>query len=184
MPIFSAAQCVGYVAFVLGIAAFLQKNDMRLKFLNGCESLTYFVHFLLLGNFSAASSGCISGIRSFVTMKTSSRLFAAFFVALNIGFGIYLSTSWYGYLPVIGSCVATVALFTMKGIPMRLAMLLSTLLWLTNNLFSGSIGGTALETLIAIANTFTIIRLFRGSKSKGSVNSSRDAVLEASCSRE
>jgi hypothetical protein len=36
---FSPAQIVGYAALVLGVSAFLQKSDKRLKVLISCESL-------------------------------------------------------------------------------------------------------------------------------------------------
>jgi hypothetical protein len=66
-----------------------------------------------------------------------------------------------GWLPIAGGCLATAALFLMRGIPMRVVLLASTLCWLANNILSGSIGGTMLETTIACANISTMIRLFR-----------------------
>jgi hypothetical protein len=42
---------------------------------------------------------------------------------------------------------------------MRAVLLVCTLLWLANNILSGSIGGTLLESVIALANISTIIRL-------------------------
>jgi hypothetical protein len=38
---------------------------------------------------------------------------------------------------------------------------MSTLLWLANNILSGSIGGTLLETTIATVNSITIIQILR-----------------------
>ena len=43
--IFAPAQLVGYVALVLGILAFLQRCDTRLKVLVAAESIAYTVHF-------------------------------------------------------------------------------------------------------------------------------------------
>jgi hypothetical protein len=42
---------------------------------------------------------------------------------------------------------------------MRLVLLMSTFLWLANNILSGSIGGTALEATIATVNVVTMTRL-------------------------
>jgi hypothetical protein len=44
---------------------------------------------------------------------------------------------------------------------MRLLMLCGTLLWVANNLLVGSIGGTALELVVAVVNLGTIVRLWR-----------------------
>lgn len=158
---FSLAQSIGYLAFLFGAAAFLQKNDPRLKFLNGTQCIFYALHFTLLGNLPAAGSLGISAARSFVSMKTQSRWLAALFLTLNVVVGSMLVHSRLGWLPIAGGCLATTALFLMRGIPMRVVLLSSTLCWLANNILSGSIGGTMLETTIACANVSTMIRLFR-----------------------
>ena len=158
---FSLAQLVGYVAFVLGVSAFLQKSDRKLKGLNSCQSLVYAVHFTLLGNPSAAASALLSGIRSYLSLKTRSPYLAALVIVVNVALGFVFAKSGAGWLPVIGSCLTTLAMFLMRGVRMRLMLLVSTSLWLTNNILSGSIGGTLLETTIATINIITITRLLK-----------------------
>lgn len=160
MEFFSLSQCVGYMAFVLGIIAFFQKKDRSLKFYVGLESLAYTVHFSLLGNTTAAASALITSGRSFLAMKIRSFLLAGIVIIANMTVGLTLSRSGAGWLPVVGSCISTYAVFTMEGIPMRLAILASTFCWLANNIISGSIGGTLLEAAIATVNTYTIVRMF------------------------
>jgi hypothetical protein len=53
------------------------------------------------------------------------------------------------------------AIFTMKGVPFRCVLLASTLLWLANNIISGSIGGTLLEVANATINIWTMVRMVR-----------------------
>jgi hypothetical protein len=161
MQFFSAAQCVGYVAFGLGITAFAQKSDRRLKALNAAECLVYAVHFTLLGNPSAAVSSLVSGTRSLLALKTRSPLLAVFMIVLNLGLGFVFAKSGAGWLPVAASCLATLAIFFMRGVRMRLMLLVSTFLWLANNILSGSIGGTLLESSIATINLVTVTRLLR-----------------------
>jgi hypothetical protein len=170
MHFFSIAQCFGYLAFVLGVTAFSQKNDRWLKFLIASESMVYAVHFLLLGNSVASASALTSGIRSFLAMKTRSVYLAALIIAVNVGFGFTLAKSSAGWLPVLASCLATIAIFRMQGIPMRLVLLVSTLLWLANNIVSGSIGGTLLELVIATVNIATMLRLLRTPACTGSAS--------------
>jgi hypothetical protein len=158
---FSIAQCVGYAAFLLGASAFLQKNDRRLKFLNGSQCVFYAAHFALLANYPAAGSLAVSAARSFLSLKSRSRWLAFFFLLANIAVGVALAHSRAGWMPIAGGCLATIALFLMRGVPMRFVLLASTLCWLTNNLISGSIGGTMLETTITFANISTIVRLMR-----------------------
>ena len=57
--------------------------------------------------------------------------------------------------------IATVAMFRLQGVKLRYAILFCTLLWLTNNILNGSIGGTVMESLIAVISCVTIFRLHR-----------------------
>jgi hypothetical protein len=157
----SVPQIFGYFAFVFGVACFLQKSDLRFKVLLVCESISYVLHFWLLGNFPAMASSCMAMTRTFTAIWTRSRWAALFFISLTIALGCWLVTSWAGVLPIIGSCIGTTAVFLFTGITMRLMMLTATFLWLANNILSGSIGGTALEVCIALSNIYTIWGLHR-----------------------
>ena len=157
----SPAQCVGYAAFLLGVSAFSQKQDRRLKVLNALECLAYAVHFTLLGNLPASSSALVSSVRSFLALRTRAPWLAAVIVAVNVALGFVFAHRAAGWLPILASSLATVAVFLMSGVPMRLVLLVSTLLWLANNILSGSIGGTLLEAVIAVVSVSTIWRLLR-----------------------
>ncbi|MFN3862128.1 MAG: YgjV family protein [Roseateles sp.] len=164
MPIhdwFSPAQLFGYVAFVLGVGCFLQTNDRRFKWLMTGECVAYIVHFALLGNPTAVASSSLSMIRSLLSLYTRSAWVAVLIVAANIAFGLTIADKPSDWLPLTASCLGTIALFTLQGIPMRLLMLLGTGLWIANNVISGSIGGTALEIVIAAINLTTIVRMHR-----------------------
>ena len=156
---FTAAQLVGYVALVLGVSAFLQKSDTRLKVLIAAESIAYVVHFILLGNYPASGSALVSCVRNLTSIKSRAAVWIAVFIAINVAIGVIFAKGLTGWLPITASCLATVAIFRMHGVAMRIVLLVCTLLWLVNNALSGSIGGTVLEALIAVVNLSTIIRL-------------------------
>ena len=177
MPIFSLAQSIGYVAFALGVTAFLQKKDRRLKSFNALQSIAYAVHFLLLNNAPASACSMLSACRSLLAHKSRSPWLAALMVGLNLAFGFYLVHTPLGWLPVFASCLGAVAFFVMTGITMRVALFICTLGWLTNNIVSGSIGGTALESVIAVVNLWTISRLFAARAAREAAREP-DAVLE------
>ncbi|MGA2449428.1 MAG: YgjV family protein [Polyangiaceae bacterium] len=155
----SPAQCLGYVAFVLGVAAFSQKSDRRLKLLNAGECVAYAIHFALLGHPSASASAMVSAVRSFLSVRSRSPFLAMLLIGVNITVGVVFSRSGAGWLPVIASAAATVAIFVLGGIPMRLVLLACTFLWLVNNVLCRSVGGVALESTIAVASVTTIVRL-------------------------
>ena len=155
----SPAQLVGYVALVLGVAAFLQKSDTRLKVLISAESIAYVVHFCLLGNYPASGSALISCLRNLTSIRSRSPVWIAVYVALGLALGVCCAKSWLGWLPISASALATVAVFVLRGVFLRAVLLVCTLLWLVNNLLSGSVGGSVLEAIIALSNLVTICRM-------------------------
>lgn len=157
----SPAQLVGYLAFVLGVGSFLQTDDRRFKLFMTGECLAYVAHFAMLGNPTAVASSLISTVRSLLSLRTRSRWVAAAVVAANIGFGLAVAEQARDWLPLLASCTGTLALFLLQGIPMRLLMLCGTSMWIANNVLAGSIGGTALEVVVAVVNAATIVRLHR-----------------------
>jgi len=153
------AQLFGYLAFALGVASFLQKSDRRFKWFMAGECLAYVVHFWLLGVPTAAASSGVSLVRSLLSLYTRSAWVAFAVVAVNLALGYGLATQWWNWLPLLASTIGTLALFLLHGIRMRVVMLAGTLLWIVNNVLSGSIGGTALELTILAVNCSTIWRL-------------------------
>ena len=159
---FSAAQLLGYLAFGLGLTAFLQSRDVRLKFFNATQGVVYALHFLLLGNFPASVSALISSTRSFLAIRYRSLWLAGAIVVVNVAAGLLLVQRSTGWLPVMASCAATIAIFTTRGLVLRGVLLCCTLMWLANNILSGSIGGTMLEITSAAVNVSTMVRMRRG----------------------
>lgn len=152
---FAPAQCVGYVAFVLGVSSFLQRDDRRFKQFMAAECLAYIIHFALLGNPTAVASSTMSLLRSVLALRTRSVWVAAVIVAANLALGLSLARQASDWLPLCASCLGTFALFLLQGVPMRLVMLGGTGLWIANNLIAGSIGGSALEIVVACVNIRT-----------------------------
>jgi inner membrane protein len=155
----SPAQLVGLAALVLGVAAFLQRDDRRLKALLVGECLAYVVHFALLGVPSASSAAGVNALRTLLSIRFRSAWLAAGAIAVNLGFAVALGAHGTGWIPVVGSSMGAVAVFTLRGIPMRLLMLASTASWIVNNVLTGSIGGTVLESFIAAASLSTVVRM-------------------------
>lgn len=160
------AQAVGLFSFLLGILCFYQKDDRKLKLVMLTLNVNHAIHFWLLDAHIAAFGALLSFIRTGLSIKTSSPTVAYAFIGVGFGWGWYLSNNWLDMFPIIGSCIGTYALFCLKSIAMRVALLIAACAWLINNLIVGSLGGTLLEiTLIAI-NSITIYRLHRGKRAR------------------
>jgi hypothetical protein len=157
---FSPAQCIGYIAFVLGVGSFLQTDDRRFRWLMAGECLAYVAHFALLGNPTAVASSMISATRSLLSLHTRSGWVAALVIAANLAFGLAMAKHVSDWLPLGASCLGTLALFLLHGMPMRLLMLCGTGMWIANNVIAGSVGGTVLEVVVVAVNASTIFRLY------------------------
>jgi hypothetical protein len=103
----------------------------------------------------------MSLLRSVLALRTRSVWVAVVIVAMNLALGVSLADRASAWLPLAASCLGTLALFLLQGVPMRLLMLCGTGLWIANNMISGSVGGTALEIVIAIVNLRTIRQMVR-----------------------
>lgn len=158
---FSLAQCLGYVAFVLGVSAFLQRDDRRLKLLNSAQGMVYAAHFYLLGSLPLAGSAAVCALRSGTAAFYMRRWLVAPFVALNLAVGWLVAEAWTDWLPVAGFVIGTVSVFLLGGVALRLGMFASSAVVMAAAALSGSIGGVALEAAIAAANLVTIFRLRR-----------------------
>lgn len=167
----SPAQLAGYAAFVFGMACFAQTDDRRFKVLMALECAAYVLHFALLGHATAVASAAVSLARSLAALKARTPAVGLLFIGLGLGLGAWLATGWLSLLPIAASCLGTAALFFLRGVPMRLLMLLGTLLWLVHNLAVGSVGGSLLEACLLVSNLFTIGRMVRAARAPPAAHS-------------
>lgn len=155
------AQSVGLLAFVIGISAFVQKNDQRLRLFLTLYCAVIGMHFFLMGSSTAAFAAWLSGIRSFVSSRTRHVAVMTFFLLLVWILGIPNITQPIQWLTIIGTTLGTWALYREQGIRMRLMMLMGTVCWVTHNFTIGSIGGAMIEGSFLFVNSHTIYRLWR-----------------------
>lgn len=161
--IYLIAQLFGFFSFAIGLFAFYQKQDTKLKLWMAGLCLVNTLHFLLLNSFSSAFCAMVSMIRNLITIKVRSRRVMMVFMLFSITglFSIQRSSEALG---VIGMCVGTYSLFMLDGIKLRLGLLTGSLLWLGNNIALGSIGGSLLEACSASMNAVTLYRLYSDKK--------------------
>ncbi|WP_165313770.1 YgjV family protein [Vibrio ziniensis] len=161
---FSFAQALGFVSFALGISAFYQKDDRKLKIIMLIFNINHLIHFFLLGSMTSTLSAALSAARTGTSIYTSSKYVAAIFVVLGLGLGLSITDHWWDMWPILGTVIGTYAVFMLKGIIMRIAFLTGGICWLINNIIVGSIGGTMLEATLICVNLLTIYRLVSDKK--------------------
>ena len=123
------AQSVGLIAFGIGISAFVQKNDHRLRTFLTLYCVVIGCHFFLLGATTAAYAAWLSGLRSFVSTRTRHVGVMCFFLLIVWVLGVPHITQPIQWLTLIGTTLGTWALYREQGIRMRLLMLMGTVCW-------------------------------------------------------
>ena len=164
MPELNIAQWLGLLSFALGVVSFYQRDDKKLKIVMLALQFNNVLHYGLLGAWTASFSSMLSVARTGLALRTRSRRLAYLFIALSFLLGWVIGDTWTDIFPILGTSMGTYAMFCLSGIRMRLAFLLGSAFWLTNNIIVGSIGGTLLEMTIVIVNLNTIRRLYKSQK--------------------
>lgn len=154
-----AAQIVGGVAFLCGVLAFLQKEDLKFRYGMVAFCFIMAIHFIMMEATVAAIGVTINGIRAFVSIKTQSRWVMWVFVVLLVSMTVPQLSSFIEALTIIGSAAGTWALFSLEGIKMRSVILFNSCCWFIHNLWLGSIGGSLVEGTFIVTNLITIIKL-------------------------
>lgn len=163
------AQLLGFASFAIGMYAFFQKDDKKLKIIMFIFSLNHTLHYLLLGSMVSALSALLSALRTGLSIYISSKWLAFTFILFGLISGIYLADSIWDLWAMLGMCIGTYSFFVLKGIQMRVGFLIGAICWLINNILVGSIGGTFLEATLISVNITTIIRLLRDKRSANNV---------------
>lgn len=153
------AQLLGLLSFILGVLAFYQKEDHKLKLFMLLLFLNQTIHFFLLGAITSSTASFINLVRTIIATKVNSLSIALFFILINVLFGFYFANNALSFLPIAAASLGTFSLFCLNGIKMRLVLLCGSCLWLSNNIIVGSIGGIMLEVMVIIINIHTIIQL-------------------------
>lgn len=153
------AQLFGFASFFVGLYAFYQKRDCKLKLWMAVLCLLNVVHFVLLQSFSSAFCATVSMVRNLITIKIRSKWVMLVFMLFSIA-GYFSIQRPSEILGVTGICVGTYSLFMLEGVKLRVGLLTGSLLWLGNNIALGSIGGSLLEACSAAMNAITLYRLY------------------------
>lgn len=146
---FSVAQIIGFIAFVVTAYGFIQKDEKKLKIVLTIANLIWFAHFFALSAYTACAIIFVIGIRQGISTyyhhadyKFKLKL-TYIFIPINIVTGIISWNNWVSFFPMIASIFATVAMFVLEGKNMRKGMLAAEFSWLVNNLYFMSFGGLA-----------------------------------------
>lgn len=159
------AQLIGLLACAIGAAAFLQRQDSKLRLHLTFNGLLLSLHFFMLGATAAAINCLLCAVRTWVSGYYRTMSVMLIFLVLALVLVIPQLEHPMQLLTLVGTTLSTYALFRLDGLKLRLCMLASTICWITHNIWAGSIGGVLLEGIFLVINSYTILSLYRAQRS-------------------
>lgn len=159
----SLPQILGYCATVLGITAFLQKDDMRLRGFISAMSVLLITHFILMGSYTAALSAALAASRWWLTIfpwvRSRGRYFVPFYVCAFLTTAFFTYERWFDLLPPMASIGGTFALFYLHRLKMRLVLMCGGSLWCLHNVMALSYGPAVMEAFMIVSNITMMTRM-------------------------
>lgn len=162
---FSLTQIIGYLAAVVGVFAFAQHDDMRMRGLLCLMGCIIVLHFVMLGAYAAAMAAGLAGSRAGLSMFSHFRrhrhIISIIYAVITIWMGASLYERFIDILPLFAALTGTYAFFYLDGIKMRLVLMCGTTFWLTHNLLALSYGPSVMEFLVLSSNVRTIYQMLK-----------------------
>jgi hypothetical protein len=128
----------GVCALALNTAALLHTCERALRLQSGLSGVLWALNNALLDAPTAAALSLLSAGRtatSAITLRATHRMRLAVciaFFALTLAVGAATWQGWSSALMVLASMLSTVAMFYLRARPLRMAMLVVSLLWMVN----------------------------------------------------
>lgn len=164
----TAAQIIGLLAFAINAYAMTHRHDQKFFSFMIIAAAAWILHFALMGAWPGAISSVISFSRYVAARylkKPLHRRAALICVLFAYGASAYvLAATPVQLLPFAGSSITSVGVIMMSGIPMRLAVLTSSVCWFIYSVWIGSIGSALNEVVMTTLNLNTIYRKMQAKK--------------------
>jgi hypothetical protein len=152
-------QAIGLLAMGFDLCATFIKDDRKMIKLNALGSLTFAIHYAMLGAHAGALSEALNATRTSLSLKWKSKYIGLLFVRFYVFLLIVHSRSLIEACPYLCGIIITLGLYFLTGIKLRLCYLIGYSLWLLYSIAAFSIGGIILFSITLITLSLTIFRL-------------------------
>ena len=157
----------GLAALVINVLALLGRCDVALRRQSILAGFLWAVNNVLLGAHSAAALSVVSATRTATSAATLDRGRIArrntclLFGAMTIAASAATWTGWIGTITLVAALMSTYAMFYMRGVTLRLTMLVVSMMWMVNAWQYGSweqMAGNVLTACAAGYGAWTLSR--------------------------
>ena len=155
-------QAVGFVALVLCIAAFASKDDDRLLVILIFGNAALALQYALFAAWAAAGIMMLNTLRVVLARRMPRNwIVMVLFLAATVAVAAATWRHATDVFPLAAGVTGTIAMFMLRGIPMRVGLIVTALCWIVTTALIGSYGALAAEALILATNLVTVGRLIR-----------------------
>lgn len=173
MGVEQIAQIVGLVAMSVCVLSFQQKTQRGIILFQMVSSFLWMINLILLGAVVGALLNLVGVFRSLVFGNKQKfhaekivwvwGFIASYLVMYALTFTVFqkeptVQNLLFEFLPVIGMAANTVAFYSKEARTVRLLGLINSPMWLTYNVFTGSIFGVLNETFCICSIAIGLVR--------------------------
>lgn len=165
------AQIIGFLAAALGILCFQAKKGNQIIFFQAVACVLWVIHMVMLGAYTGAFLNGIFAIRGFLCSLRNKVKFLGSplvpIISLTVIFlsEIFIYSSPYDILPLLGAVASTLALLQKEEKKIRIFSFFSSPCWLIYDGLNNSLAGVITEIFVMCSIIIALIR-FRKMKCK------------------
>ena len=157
------AQILGVFAIILGFLSYQTKNRNGVLALQSLTTVTFTVHYLLLGATSGMIMNAVGIIRNFFYFNNQKKFFSwkgwpILFSLISGGLGILAWEDWYSVFVIAGLMINTVCMSFTKAQNIRRSILVTSPMVITYDIFVMSWTGAVYEAVAIISSAIGIYR--------------------------
>ena len=147
----------GIGAMISLFLVYQQKSKKKIILCKLSADIFWIAHYFTLGATAGIIPNFVGFFREIVFYNRNSKkwatspLWVVLFVAVNIGFGIRTFHTWYNVVPIVASCLATIALWSDNPNRTKLMCALASVAFFIYDIFVGSYTGLVSEGISIVS---------------------------------
>lgn len=170
--VYIISQFFAALAIVLSLISMQQKKKTQILNINTLSAVSAMLHYLFLGAWTGVATKIISTTRNAVATyeaynNKTSKILPFVFIGFYVVCGVLTYESVFSLLPIISTCIFTLAVYLGNEKTIRYIAGIGSALWLVYNVHIFSVVGAISEMIFIISDLIAIWRFRkRGNEKK------------------
>lgn len=153
------ATILGAIGYSLAFWGYFSKNDLTTKWTIVVGSITNAAMYGVLGMYISLGVVVLTGIRTFSSIYWCNTRVGLVFLALNASLPLWIPNQ--GWMTALPGITGVIAMYWMKGISMKVMLVLTSLIWIVINLEVQNWIAVIGQGLMMVFGIAGIVRLHR-----------------------